>query len=90
MNELIINKDVYLLYGFEKDGYHIIPPHYQPKKFNGNTVLWLLTIDKSGKSKKIDCGNYTVKTKRKEIVITFESKIAEKELSAVPCCDFFW
>lgn len=89
MKTIIINKGEYLLYGFEKDGSHIIPPHYQPKKFSGDTILWLLPADKSGKSKKIDCGNYTVKTKRKEIVITFDSEVAEKEFSAVPCCDFF-
>ena len=89
MKSTIINKGEYLLYGFEKDGSHIIPPHYQPKKFSGDTILWLLPADKSGKSKKIDCGSYTVKTKRKEIVITFDSEVAEKEFSAVPCCDFF-
>ena len=35
----------YLLYGFESKGNHIIPPHYQPKKFNGDTLLWLLPAD---------------------------------------------
>lgn len=89
MNVLHIDKEKYLLYAFEKDGSHIIPPHYQPKKFNGDTILWLLPIDKTGKSKKIDCGNYTVKVKRKEIIITFDGTTAEKEFSAVPCCDFF-
>ena len=89
MTKMILNKGVYLIYGFEKNGCHIIPPQYQPEKFNGDTVLWLLPVEKNGKSKKIDCGNYTVKAQRKETVITFYSKSAEKEFSAVPCCDFF-
>lgn len=89
MNKTVFKKGEYLIYGFEKVGCHIIPPHYQPKKFSGDTVLWLLPADKTGRAKKIDCGNYTVKVKRKETVIAFDGEKAEKEFSAVPCCDFF-
>ena len=85
MKTISISKDKYLLYGFEADGCHIIPPHYQPKKFSGDTILWLLPANKNGKSKKIECGNYTVKAKRKEIIIEIQDITAEKEYAAVPC-----
>lgn len=89
MKTISISKNKYLIYGFEKDGCHIIPPHYQPKKFSGDTFLWLLPVDRNDKSKKIECGSYTVKAKRKEIIIEFENITAEKEYPPVPCCDFF-
>lgn len=89
MKTISISKDKYLLYGFEADGCHIIPPHYQPKKFSGDTILWLLPADKKGKSKKIECGSYTVKAKRKETIIELQDITSEKEYDAVPCCDFF-
>jgi hypothetical protein len=66
MKTISISKNKYLIYGFEKEGCHIIPSHYQPKKFSGDTILWLLPVDKNDKSKKIECDSYTVKTKRKE------------------------
>lgn len=66
MKTISISKNLYLIYGFEKEGCHIIPSYYQPKKFSGDTILWLLPVDKNDKSKKIECDSYTVKTKRKE------------------------
>lgn len=35
----------YLVYGYISDGDHIIPPFYQPKSFDGDTLLWLLPAD---------------------------------------------
>ena len=31
----------YLVYGYLSEGDYIIPPFYQPKSFDGDTLLWL-------------------------------------------------
>lgn len=89
MSTITFDKDKYLIYGFEKEGSHIIPPHYQPKQFNGEGILWLLPRDKTGNSKMLECGAYSVKTGLKNVTITFEGEISEKEYPPIPCCDFF-
>lgn len=89
MEKIVFEKNDYLLYGFEECGNHVIPPHYQPKKFCGDTVLWLLPTDKTQKAKRLTIGAYTVKTGRKKVTVTFDGDSNEKEFEARPCCDFF-
>lgn len=89
MSKIIFSANEYKIYGFEKEGSHIIPPHYQPKNFIGDSILWLLPVDKSKASRKIDCGNYTVKTRKDRVTVTFNGEFTEKEFSSVPVCDFF-
>lgn len=49
MQKITFHKAEYQVYGFEKQGSHIIPPHYQPEQFTGDTLLWLLPSQDSGK-----------------------------------------
>ena len=89
MKTIEINKNEYLIYGFEREGCHVVPPHFQPDNFGGDTLLWLLPRDKHGQSKKISCGEYSVHTEDDTAVITFDGEIREEAYPAVPCCDFF-
>lgn len=89
MNKIVFPASEYKIFGFEKDGSHIIPPHYQPKNFSGDTILWLLPTDKNGNSRMIEGGNYTVKTRQGIVAVSFDSDFSEKVFEAVPCCDFF-
>ena len=76
----------YLLYGFESKGNHIIPPHYQPKRFEGDTLLWLLPANpEQGCAWRINCGAYQVKDRR----VIFIGSYTKKECPARPACDFF-
>lgn len=78
-----------LLYGFQSDGSHIIPPHFQPKRFSGDTILWLLPAQANGQSRKIVCKSYKVKKSRKGTQIDFDGEYTEEVFSARPLCDFF-
>lgn len=79
-----------LIYGFESDGNHIIPPHYQPKKFKGNQIIWLLPAnDENQLSTKITGGEYRVKKNSKGLTITFEGRHTEEVFSFRPKSDFF-
>jgi len=83
--QLNVPKDM-LIYGFESRGNVITPPHYQPKKFCGDTLLWLLPKDPDhGKAQKITCGHYAVKNGR----VTFIGDYTGEEHPARPACDFF-
>ena len=42
----------YLLYGFESKGNVVIPPHYQPKSFAGDTLLWVLPVNPTAGDRK--------------------------------------
>ena len=89
MERIVFPKGKYLLYGFEQDGLHIIPPHGQPKRFRGDTLLWLLPADQAGEAVQYRCGTYAVQTTRRETVVTFDGAPEERVFPAVPCCDFF-
>ena len=89
MERIILPKGEYLLYGFEQEGLHIIPPHGQPKRFRGDTLLWLLPANQQGQSRQYRCGQYSVKTTRRETVVTFDSAPEERAFPPLPCCDFF-
>ena len=85
-NEIIIPKEQYLLYGFESRGNVIIPPHYQPKKFSGDSLLWILPADpEKGSAFKITCGHYDVKNGQVKFIGGYE----KQEFPARPACDFF-
>ena len=84
-----LNKNDYLIYGFESRGSHIIPPHLQPAQFKGNTLLWIMPVDEEECAVKIDCASYTVNAGKSKIVIDFKGNIKETEYPSYPCCDFF-
>ena len=77
----------YLIYGFIGEGQYIIPPHCQPRKFNGDTLLWILPVEGNEKSLMIQCEKYLVKTDRKGVsFISFTNEY--KEVGSVvqlPC-----
>ena len=78
--------ETHLLYGFESAGNHIVPPHSQPKRFDGDTLLWLLPADpEQGSAWQISCGAYQVKNRRATLVGSY----TKKEYPARPACDFF-
>lgn len=79
-----------LIYAFESNGNHIVPPHYQPKTFNGDSIIWLLPANEnSGFSQKITCEKYTVKKSFKKTVIYFNGEYKTEKFDARPLCDFF-
>ena len=85
-NTIVISKGAYHIYGFESKGNVIVPPHYQPKKFGGDTLLWLLPINpEQGKAYKITCGQYYVNGEKIKFVGAYE----KEEYCARPACDFF-
>ena len=89
MSELKLNRNEYMIYGFEKEGSHIIPPHFQKEKFSGDTILWIMPIDERKCARKIDCEKYRVKKDSSLITVSFDGEFSEKEYPAYPCCDFF-
>ena len=85
-NAITIPGKDYLLYGFESNGNVIVPPHYQPKRFAGDTLLWILPADpEQGKAVKITCGQYHVNGEK----IAFIGTYTKEEYPARPACDFF-
>jgi len=91
-NAIVIPGSEHLIYGFESKGNHIIPSHYQPTKFEGDTMLWILPADpENGQAIKISCGQYYVSNQR----ITFAGAYTKEEyphpehLGGRPACDFF-
>jgi len=80
----------YLIYGFESRGCRIVPPHYQPKRFGGDTLLWILPADpEQGRSLQICGGAYQVKKAGGGIRIDFVGGYAKQEFPPRPACDFF-
>jgi len=83
---IVLPGSEFLLYGFESEGNHIIPPHYQPKRFRGDGLLWVLPSDpEEGRAFRITCGRYRVSGAK----ITFAGAYAAEEYPARPACDFF-
>ncbi|MCL2023720.1 MAG: hypothetical protein FWG82_05050 [Oscillospiraceae bacterium] len=75
----------HLIYGFRGAGCFVVPPHYQPKCFDGDTLLWLLPANPNGGSAyKISCGEYHIKGG----VISFLGEYSKEEFPPRPCCDF--
>ncbi|MCL2508383.1 MAG: hypothetical protein FWF05_04325 [Oscillospiraceae bacterium] len=80
----------YLLYGFESKGNVIIPPHYQPKNFSGDTLLWILPADaENGAALQIQGGAYRVKMSGGAVRVTFIGGYTKREYPVRPACDFF-
>jgi len=88
-NSIQINLQEQLIYGYESVGSHIIPPHYQPKEFTGDTLLWMLPCNPdSGKALCIQADTYRVKRKRGAAEIRFHGAYSVQEFPPRPCCDF--
>jgi len=92
-NTILISKEEmnnYLLYGFESKGSFIIPPHYQPKKFGGDTLLWILPANpEMGNALQLHGGSYQVKKSGGGVRVDFAGGYEKKEYPARPACDFF-
>ena len=88
-NKILIpkaEKKDWLLFGFESQGCHIVPPHYQPARFAGDTLLWILPADPArGSAWQIRGGAYQVRGG----CVTFTGGYAKKEYPSRPACDFF-
>lgn len=78
-----------LIYGFESEGCHIIPPFRQPSHFSGDSILWILPAGKEGRSTKISCGKYRVTRRFGKVRISVSDYQGKEEYDARPCCDFF-
>jgi len=84
-NQVMVPSD-YLIYGFESRGNVIVPPHYQPKKFCGDTLLWLLPKDPDqGDAWQLRGGAYQVKNGSVQFIGGYE----KQRYAARPACDFF-
>jgi len=80
-----------LLYGFESKGNIVIPPHYQPKRFAGDTLLWILPADpeeEAGAAWQLRGGAYQVR-RGGGIRVTFIGSYEKRDLPARPACDIF-
>ncbi|MGN0520560.1 MAG: hypothetical protein ACI4LB_07440, partial [Candidatus Fimenecus sp.] len=82
MKSLSINTAEYSLYGFQSNGNYIIPPHYQPKKFSGDGILWLIPVAKDKSAKLFKCKAYTVKRKKGVLTVFFDGKYTVREFSS--------
>lgn len=78
-------------YGFQSKGNYIISPHYQPKKFSGDSILWILPDSNSSeKALMIKCGKYSFKKSLfGEVLIIFDNEYKISKFPARPACDFF-
>lgn len=73
---------------YENGNLYAIPPVGQPRRFNGNTFLWILNSQKNSYSKIETDGTYHVKSKRKRRFIEFEQSFTRFDYSGFPHCDF--
>lgn len=87
--EIRLGSNEYLIYGFQKEGSHVIPPHYQPDHFVGESILWILPQDKTGNARMLQGGKYSVEKAGGYIRVSFEEEYQEQVFSGRPCCDFF-
>lgn len=79
----------YRVYGFEAQGNHVIPPHFQPEHFSGDTMLWLLPCEDAGEAYQIKTGPYEVEKADGGILISLPQGYTCTEYPARPACDFF-
>ena len=93
MNEskfLKLHKNEFIVYGYESEGRHIIPPHFQPKRFYGDTLLWILPKNADeGFSQKITCDKYKIVKTVNFIKIYLYGEISTEKYPSRPLCDFF-
>ncbi len=79
-----------LVYGYISEGNYIISPFYQPKSFDGDTLLWILPVNADEKALMITCGGYSFKRQKSgKIAITFDGEYKTIEQPDRPTCDFF-
>ncbi len=80
----------YLVYGYISEGNYIVPPFYQPKSFDGDTLLWILPPGSDEKALMIRCAGYSVKKSRDgKTTILFDGDYTAAEQPGRPACDFF-
>jgi len=80
-----------LLYGFESKGNVVIPPHYQPKRFDGDTLLWILPAnpdEEAGAAWQLRGGAYQVR-RSGGVRVTFIGGYEKRKFPARPACDLF-
>lgn len=88
--ETIILKNSELLYGavYENGKLYAVPPVGQPRKFIGNSFLWIIDRENDRYSKIETNGEYRVESKRGEITVSFIFSIKRFDYSGYPHCDF--
>lgn len=82
------NIDGYNVYGYCADENRIIPPFRQPRKFMGDTLLWIMPSDALSQkhSYMIRCSNYTLCRYRK-VTIIYTGEYTMTEYACRPLCD---
>lgn len=68
----------------ENGNTYVIPPVGQPKKFTGDSFLWIIGSSFENYSYIKTNGRYTVKSN----VIEFENEFKKQDFKGLPCCDF--
>lgn len=76
-----------LVYGavHENGNTYIIPPVGQPKRFTGDSFLWIIDSGFKSFSYIKTNGRYNVKSN----IIEFESEFEKQNFEELPCCDFY-
>lgn len=63
-----------------------VPPLKQPRRFAGQTFLWVLGTD--GQCVLVQTAHYRVKRTKKEVLLTLQTPYKKTRFSALPACDF--
>lgn len=67
---------------------YIVPPHFQPDNFEGDSLLWILP-EKEGNAYKITAAGYAVQKENGAARITLADGYTQETFPARPVCDFF-
>lgn len=79
-----------LLYGcvHENGKCYVIPPVGQPKKFKGDTLLWMIDFENNRYSNVTTDGEYFVTKKKSGIFVEFDTSYNRADFDGLPLCDF--
>lgn len=83
-------KSAEMIYGcvYENGKTYVIPPVGQPKKFNGDKLIWIVDIQNKRFSKVTTDGVYLVTKKKQCVFVEFDKSYDREDFDGLPLCDF--
>lgn len=83
-------KSAEMIYGcvHENGKTYVIPPVGQPKKFNGDKLMWIVDIQNKRFSKVTTDGVYLVTKKKQCVFVEFDKSYDREDFDGLPLCDF--
>lgn len=83
-------KSAEMIYGcvYENGKTYVIPPVGQPKKFNGDKLMWIVDIQNKRFSKVTTDGVYLVTKKKQCVFVEFDKSYDREDFDGLPLCDF--